>query len=331
MGVVYFLACYVALSIDVTNGAASVWPASGLLFGVLLLTPNRFVPSILAGALLGGIAANLSVGFAAATSIGYTFVNLGESLAGRWLVRRYFPDAPRLSQPLNGFALIACGVAASIAGAFIAATLAHFTTDASWIKVLGTWAGSDAAGIVIVTPVILATAGALSELPSRLPRWRVIEALFILAVVVGVSSWLYLLKHPSRLDQFVTPLAILPLIAWAAIRFEAAGAAWAIFIINTFCIWGTALGNGPLFDLTSSSLANLMIQARVGITGMVALSLGAAMGAERRSAARSSTTRARVAGSRRLGAKPSLARVARRRGAETGRAQDATPARCYRP
>ena len=44
MGVVcpYFFAlvgCRVAL-IDITNGVASVWPASGLLFGVLLLTPE---------------------------------------------------------------------------------------------------------------------------------------------------------------------------------------------------------------------------------------------------------------------------------------------------
>ena len=49
MGLVYFVACDIALSIDVTNGAASVWPASGLLFGALLLVPARLVPAILAG------------------------------------------------------------------------------------------------------------------------------------------------------------------------------------------------------------------------------------------------------------------------------------------
>jgi signal transduction histidine kinase len=284
MGVVYFLACYVALLIDITNGAASVWPASGLLLGVLLLTPGRYLLSILTGALVGGIIANLSVGFPVATSIGYTCINLGEGLAGRWLVQRYFPDAPRLSQPLNGFALIACGAGAAVAGAGAAATLAHVIAGANWLKVLGTWAGSDAAGVVIVAPVILATAGALEEIPRPLPRWRVVEAAFLLAVLVGISCWLYLWKHPSRLDQFANPLLILPLVAWASIRFEATGAAWAIFIVNAFCVWGAALGMGPLFELTPSSLLNLVIQARVGVTGMVALSLGAAVGAARRSA-----------------------------------------------
>jgi len=284
MGVVYFVACYVALLIDITNGAASVWPASGLLFGVLLLTPSRYLLSTLAGALIGGVIANLGVGFPVATSIGYTCINLGEGVAGRWLVQRYFPDAPRLSQPLNGFSLIACGAAAAVAGACAAASLAYFTAGANWLKVLGTWAGSDAAGIVIVAPVILATTGALEEIPRPLPRWRVVEAAFLLAVLVGVSSWLYLWKHPSQLDQFANPLLILPLVAWASISFEATGAAWAIFIVNAFCVWGSALGMGPLFELSPSSLVNLVMQARVGVTGMVALSLGAAVGTARRSA-----------------------------------------------
>jgi signal transduction histidine kinase len=285
MGLIYFLACYLALSIDVTNGAASVWPASGLLFGTLLLVSRRFIPSVLVGALVGGSAANLAVGFATVTSIGYTFINLGEGLAGCWLVRRLCPDAPRLSQPLNGFALIACGVAASVAGAFVAATLATLASHAHWFGVFGTWSGSDSTGVVIVTPAIVATASAVSELRRPLPRWRVVEALFLFAVLVMTSAWLYLLKHPSRLDQFTNPLLILPVIAWAAVRFEATGAAWSILIVNAFCIWGTALGYGPMFDLTPSSLVNLVIQARVGVTGMVALSLGAAVGAARRSAA----------------------------------------------
>ena len=285
MGAIYFLACFVSLSIDVTSGAASVWPASGLLLGVLLLTPDRYVHSILIGTLLGGVAANLAVGFEAATSIGYTCINLGEGLAGRWLVRRYFPDAPRLNNPMNGFALVACGAGAAVAGALAAGVLAQFTSHSSWATVLGTWAGSDTAGVVIVAPVILATAGAVAEVKGRLPPWRVFEAAVLLAVLVSTSCWLYLVRHPSRLDQFANPLIVLPLVAWSAIRFEATGAAWAIFIVNAFGITGTAMGAGPLFDVTPSSLVNLVLQARVGVTGIVAVSLGAAVGAARRSAA----------------------------------------------
>lgn len=285
MGVAYFLACFIALSIDVTSGAASVWPASGVLFGTLLLVPGRFTPSILVGALVGGVLANIGAGFEPAKSLGFTLINLGEGLAGRWLVRRYVPDAPRLSQPLNGFALIACGGTAAVGGALVAAAVASFTSHSDWTKVLGTWVGSDTAGILIVTPVILATAGALAEVTRPLPRARVLEAAFLLAVLCTICSWLYLTTHLPRLDQFTNPLVILPLIAWAAIRFETTGAAWAIFLVNMFSISGTALGLGPLSELAKSPLVNLIMQARIGVTGMVALSLGAAVAAARRSAA----------------------------------------------
>jgi hypothetical protein len=46
MGVTCFVACYIALSIDVATGAASIWPASGLLLGVPLLCSDRAIPSI---------------------------------------------------------------------------------------------------------------------------------------------------------------------------------------------------------------------------------------------------------------------------------------------
>ena len=285
MGVTYFLACYIALSIDVATGAASIWPASGLLLGVLLLCSDRAIPSVLIGTLLGGVAANLSVDFQVATSIGYTCINMGEGLTARWLVRRYCPDAPRLSNPLNGFAVMVCGVGAACAGAIAAATLAHVTSGADWVRVAGTWAGSDATGVVIVAPVILATAAVRTEIPRPLPRWRIAEAVMLLTIIVVSSNALYLSEDPSFLDLVVNTLITLPLVVWAAVRFEVAGAAWAICVVNAFCIWGTATGRGPLFDLAPHSLVNVMMQARVGVTGIVALLLGAAVGATRRLAA----------------------------------------------
>ena len=50
----------------------------------------------------------------------------------------YFPDAPRLSQPLNGFALTACGAAAGGCRG-VCRRFARTTAGANWLKVLGTW------------------------------------------------------------------------------------------------------------------------------------------------------------------------------------------------
>jgi signal transduction histidine kinase len=285
MAVAYFVAAYAGLRIDVASGAASVWPASGLLLGVLLLTPVRFTRSILIGTLVGGVAANLSAGFGAATSLAYTCINLGEGLAGRWLVRRYFPDAPRLSDPVNAIGLMAAGSVAAIGGASIAALVATYTGQADTLSVLVIWAGADIAGVLTVAPVILATADAVGDREERLPDAGLVEAIVLYVALIAVSVWLFLRPHPSPLDQFTNPLVFLPLVAWAAIRFEVVGAAWAIFIVNMFSVWGASLGLGPSFEFGPAPLTTLIVQARIGVTGIVALSLGAAVGAARRSAA----------------------------------------------
>jgi signal transduction histidine kinase len=285
MGLAYFCACWVALSIDVANGAASVWPASGLLLGVLLLIDRRWIPSVLAGSLAGGVAANMAVGFEAATSIGYTLINLAEGSTARWLVRRWAPGAWRLRQPSDVLAVMGCGAAAGAAGAVAAGTLAVATGHADWFQVFGTWLGSDTAGVAIVAPVILATADAVRGDSRPWHARQAAEAGLIVAAVMSVAAWVYLAKQPSPLDQLTNPLLLLPLIAWAAIRLETLGAAWAVFLVNAFVLAGAAIGAGPFVGFASESAVNIVLQARVGVTSLVALSLGSAVGAARRSAA----------------------------------------------
>ncbi len=68
----YFSLCRVALSIDTTASVSSVWPASGVLTGLLLVVPRARWRAIAGGALIGGVAANLSIGFTAIPGVGYT-------------------------------------------------------------------------------------------------------------------------------------------------------------------------------------------------------------------------------------------------------------------
>jgi len=101
----YFGLCGLGLSLDVTAGVSSVWPASGLLTGLLLVVPRDRWRAIVCGALLGGVAANLAFGFSAIVSVGYTLINLFESCAAALLVRRITPDAIRLRHPADVLSL----------------------------------------------------------------------------------------------------------------------------------------------------------------------------------------------------------------------------------
>jgi integral membrane sensor domain MASE1 len=134
----YFAMCWLGLSLDVTAGVSSVWPASGLLTGLLLVVRRNHWRSIATGALIGGVAANLSIGFSPILSVGYTLINLAESFTATLLVRRFAPDAVRLRQPADVLSFSALSVAAATVGALLAATLAAGVSDAKFWVVLRT-------------------------------------------------------------------------------------------------------------------------------------------------------------------------------------------------
>ena len=278
----YFAMCWLGLSLDVTAGVGSVWPASGLLTGILLLAPRDKWIAIGAGAFIGGLAANLGVGFNSVTSIGYVLINLGESFVANWLVRRYAPDAVRLRQPSDLFALIGCcALLAVSAGAPIAAGLASLTVNAHFWTALRTWWTADVSGVILFAPVVLAmglrSEDRVSWSPSRLG-----EGVALLAGVTIGSWWIFLAPHDS-LGPFTQPFTLLPFLVWAAIRFGVSGSAWTMLLISGFCVWGTRLGLGP-YATDDTLLAHLSVQAFGCMVSIATLSLATAVDSAQRSA-----------------------------------------------
>jgi signal transduction histidine kinase len=282
MALGYFAMCWLGLSLGVAAGVGSVWPASGLLTGVLLLAPRERWAAIGVGALAGGVAANLGVGFNSVASVGYVLINLGECYVANWLVRRYAPDAVRLRHPSDVFVLIGYfALLAVSAGAPIAAALASASSNAHFWTVLRTWWTADASGIVLIAPVILA----MSRWPEMTQRWsrlHTIETAALLVSVGAASWWIFLVPHAS-FGAFVEPFLLMPFIAWASIRFGVLGSAWTMVLMSAFCIWGTHVGRGP-YATSDTLLAHLSVQAFGCMMSILALCLATAVEAAKRSA-----------------------------------------------
>jgi len=240
----YFALCGLGLSLDVTAGVSSVWPASGLLTGLLLVVPRDRWRAIVCGALLGGVAANLAFGFSAIVSVGYTLINLFESFAAALLVRRITPDAIRLRHPADVLALTAlCGVAAAVGGV-LAAMLASVALHAHFWTALRTWIAADMSGVLTIGPVVLAI---VRRTDSGIP-WtfsRVVECALMLVVLSAASSWIFFSPHTAIQTPLTQPFPLLPLAIWAAVRFGVPGTIWSLLIVNSVSLWGTSLGFGP--------------------------------------------------------------------------------------
>jgi signal transduction histidine kinase len=138
-------------------------------------------------------------------------------------------------------------------------------------SVFRTWTLGDAAGTLVVAPVIMAWA----SLGMRgLGRRELAEGGIVLALLVALATL------PPQQD---VPYIVFPVLLWAAVRFGPRGAATAILVVSSITVWNTAANNGPFVrdSITDSLLATQLFIAIAALTSL----LLAAMTAERTRAA----------------------------------------------
>ncbi|WP_445243869.1 sensor histidine kinase [Microcoleus sp. S13_B4] len=105
-----------------------------------------------------------------------------------------------------------------------------------------------------------------------------------LTLLLSVSWLFFCSKTQAAIAQYPLEYLPFPLIVWAALRFQSAGAIFAYSIVSCIAIWGAVQGGGP-FLAKSDNLkqAVLFLQAFTGTIALVALMLAAAV-AERQQA-----------------------------------------------
>jgi len=105
-----------------------------------------------------------------------------------------------------------------------------------------------------------------------------------LTLLLSVSWLFFCSKTQAAIAQYPLEYLPFPLIVWAALRFQPAGAIFAYSIVSYIAIWGAVQGGGP-FLAKSDNLkqAVLFLQAFTGTIALVALMLAATV-AERQQA-----------------------------------------------
>ncbi|PJJ06265.1 integral membrane sensor domain MASE1 [Streptomyces sp. 2333.5] len=247
---VYYVTARIGLLEQVVVAGAQVtplWPPTGISLSCLLLLGLRTWPGIALGTLL--VVASISD--LQVSVIGIMAGNTLAPVCAYWMLRRvgFRTELDRLR---DGVALVALG---AFAGMLISATIGTGTLFLSgalpaggfWKTWVAWWSG-DAMGILVVTPLILA----FRALPRRhwdVPGYRWAEAATLLTVSVLVS----LLAVSSELSLL---FLVFPLIVWAALRFQLAGAAPIVLLVSVLAI---ASANGRRGPFRGQSLLEAMI------------------------------------------------------------------------
>lgn len=288
LGAVYFAAGKLGLLLANVHASVSpIWPATGIALAALLLWGNSFWPAIFVGAFLVNVTSHLpegnSVMLRTLQAIGIAGGNTLEAIAGAWFVNRVANGSRaflRVSDVFRytlfaGFLSTAISATLGVTTLFACGLLAARVLAPAWL----TWWMGDMVGAVVVAPLILIWKANPSV---RFGIGRTLEALALLLSLLVVSAINF-----SNLFFFGArhyPLAFLfiPLLVWAALRFESRGVVAFISIICCLAVNGTWHGLGA-FAITDQNSSLLMLQTFICVATVTALVLAAAV-AERKSA-----------------------------------------------
>ena len=270
-----------------------VWVANAVsLSFVLRAQPGRRVEFLLA-CLIGNWAADVLTKDPLALGLVLSGCNAVEVALCASLMLRLGGPQPDLTRRRDLLVFLAAAAGSALVSAVLASLiLGVFRGEDLWLD-LSVWAMADAAGLVMVTPVLLMWPDVRAQLLARPLTWRQTAPLLLLA---ATTVFVF--------GQNTYPLAfiILPIWAAAAAELEFLGLTAGALIVGGLSIWLTSVGRGPIVMIGGSPVRQIMLlQLFIAFTNVTLLEFTAWV-IQRRRLTQSLEAMTRQAEQRRAGA-----------------------------
>lgn len=276
----YLVAGKLGLMLGLVNASASpVWAPTGIALAAVLLLGYRVWPSIFVGAFL----VNLTTAGTVLTSLGIAGGNTLEALLGAALVNQFAGGRNAFERPGDTFrfALLA-GLLSTALSAFLGVTNLALAGLARWDdyrSIWLTWWLGDMAGAVIIAPVLVLWFGQPGVQWSRASKLE-IGTLLVALLAVGVLVFRAPLLALG-LDSHPLKFLCMPLLAWAAIRFDQRITAVAILELAAIAVWAL-LSAGATADRLQLNESLVLVQVFTSVAAVTTLALAAVVSERRR-------------------------------------------------
>lgn len=259
---------------DAQQVLAAIWPSGGIGLAALLIHRRRLWLPILTGIFLAGNLANLLEGRPLFNSLGFMTANVLESLACAWVITHWCGENITFTRVKEVLILFFAATVINGCTALLGAAVAALTSLSSFWGFWQIWWVADGLGILIVAPLLVTWHASLRD-SSRFQSKRMLEAtLFSFSWVV--MCWICFQNWRAVRLLAPHPYMLIPLIAYAALRFSQRGVTTALAILTVISLTSDSVRIGPL-PWGGNNLAErvLLAQAFIASAGSMGILLNA--------------------------------------------------------
>ncbi len=249
IGLAYYACAWFSVHKTVTpEGIAIIWLPNAVVLAAFLLSPGRQWAMIASVVLVAELLADWPH-FPLWACLVFGIINITESAVAAGLIRRYVPDRFDFSRLAHGiyfllFGPLLAAAVAALAGAAVYLILGR--ADTSYLALWRLWWLGDALGLLLLTPlIIMGVRSQWGKLNSTLTKGTVFEAVILGSLVVIVGLQVFMPVEPFATGFRLTPILLMPLAIWSAIRFHVTGATLTVTAIAILAVTHLTLGLSP--------------------------------------------------------------------------------------
>jgi two-component system, NtrC family, sensor kinase len=246
-----------SLSLSFEDGSTAIWPSSGLYLAVIMLIGHRAWFAIL----LSELIANSLLFYEDIPVIGViSLIALIDPLVIGLLSRRWIKQCNPFSRSQNVFKFIILLIPSPIISTTLAVTtlcLSGVTAWTAYSTTWVTWITAVLAGLLIVTPSLLAW---FQPQQGRLSRQQLIESIVLLVVVFTICWITFWLSFPME-------YMLIPPLIWSAFRLRQQESTLLVVIVSAIAIWRTSQGVGS-FVRGSTTASLLFLQSFIAVAAI---------------------------------------------------------------
>ncbi len=270
IALIHFQIGKISLYVATLSGSASaIWPVAGIDLAAILLLGYGVAPGIWLGTFLEQLVIHTDqiglITCLSAASVGVA--DTLESLLGAVLIERFIGQANWLKRAQDFFKFVALGalISPSLSATIGVTTLwlNGETAVNNYTITWWSWWTGDMAGIIVFTPLLFAG----NQVWSKLHRHQLLELALLVTLTIFVSRIVFG-------DGYPVIYVFIPLLMWAAFRFEQQLVTLLIVFVSIVSVVGTAQGYGP-FVRSNLNESLLLLQSFVVVITVSTLVLSA--------------------------------------------------------